>query len=190
MAAKKQTKIRSALFLNLVNEILGRGVYIPNDDIEKVVELYLRTVLSTNEGGFDNANNFTVEFDPFAIIDFENMDDDTVKSINSLAVEMFHTFNDLHKSDPDHYDMIEESTINCITYERNIIAVFSEVQKMIHYIGAMALDALNKKGTKPGMANYYEFCSCTDKNKFVISAVKLLNNKNVFVVQSDYLCHE
>lgn len=183
--SKNKTPVifKSSLFKNLANEIRAKGIMIPETDIEKIVELYIRVILSSNEGGFDNAKEFSVEFDPFATIDFDSLDDDAIHSISKLVIEICGTLEALNEKNPGTYTVIDRETVGIITAGNNIATVFNEVQKMLHYIGAMAQDSFTRKDTVIGKTAFWEFISYDDNGcRFCITAVLMMSGAQVFDV--------
>lgn len=183
MPKKKQVVFRSNLFKNLTNEIRAKGVMIPEKDIERIVELYIRIILSSKADGLDNAKPFSVLFNPFDTIDFDSIDEDAIHSISNLVIEICGTLESLNAQNPHMYTEINRDTVGIITAGNNIATVFAEVQKMIHYIGAVAQDSLARREKVVGEAAYWEFESYDDDgNRFIITAVEMNNGTQVFDV--------
>ena len=182
---------RSRVFVNLVNEIRSKGIDIPEDNIEGIIELYIRVILSSGEDGFDNyITPFCVQFDPFATIDFDNIDEDGIQSINRLVIEICGILEGLNKKDPEnHPTVIDKDLVATITSNHNIAIIFNEIQKMMHFIGAMAQDDLinHKYSFADDMCSYWQFCSFNEKMRvFSIVATQLMNSKHIFVVETNF----
>lgn len=181
---------RSRVLVNLVNEIQAKGINIPEKAIENIVELYVRVILSSSEDGFENSiAPFCVQFDPFATIDFDNIHDDTIQSINQLVIDICEMIEDLHKDDPESYPtVIDKDLVTTITTDKNIVIIFNEVQKMMHLIGAMAQDTLihHYRSFAHKACSYWEFMSFNEKmRRFVVIAVQLMDGKQIFTIANN-----
>lgn len=152
----------------LANDIQSDGVNIDTCDIEKIVDLYERIVI-TMTNGCDNTKVLDTYIDPYASIDFGSMEEKGIESLRQFAISI----DELSKDEKfvDNISPLENSTMNAILDGDNIVITLKHVQEFIHFIGSIAEQFV--KDTKECSYGVFRFTSYPARGHMTISAYNL-----------------
>ena len=152
----------------LANDIQSDGVNIDTGDIEKIVDLYERIVI-TMTNGCDNTKVLDAYIDPYASIDFGSMEEEGIDSLRQFAISI----DELSKDEKfvDNISPLENSTMNAILDGDNIVIALKHVQEFMHFIGSIAEQFV--KDTKECSYGVFRFTSYPARGHMTISAYNL-----------------
>ena len=152
----------------LANDIQSDGVNIDTGDIEKIVDLYERIVI-TMTNGCDNTKVLDAYIDPYASIDFGSMEEEGIESLRQFAISI----DELSKDEKfvDNISPLENSTMNAILDGDNIVITLKHVQEFMHFIGSIAEQFV--KDTKECSYGVFRFTSYPARGHMTISAYNL-----------------
>lgn len=152
----------------LANDIQSDGVNIDIGDIEKIVDLYERIVI-TMTNGCDNTKVLDAYIDPYASIDFGSMEEEGIDSLRQFAISI----DELSKDEKfvDNISPLENSTMNAILDGDNIVIALKHVQEFMHFIGSIAEQFV--KDTKECSYGVFRFTSYPARGHMTISAYNL-----------------
>ena len=152
----------------LANDIQSDGANIDTGDIEKIVDLYERIVI-TMTNGCDNTKVLDTYIDPYAFIDFSNMEEEGIESLRQFAISI----DELSKDEKfvDNISPLENSTMNAILDGDNIVIALKHIQEFMHFIGSIAEQFV--KDTKECSYGVFRFTSYPARGHMTISAYNL-----------------
>ena len=152
----------------LANDIQSDGVNIDTGDIEKIVDLYERIVI-TMTNGCDNTKVLDAYIDPYASIDFGSMEEEGIESLRQFAISI----DELSKDEKfvDNISPLENSSMNAILDGDNIVIALKHVQEFMHFIGSIAEQFV--KDTKECSYGVFRFTSYPARGHMTISAYNL-----------------
>lgn len=152
----------------LANDIQSDDVNIDTGDIEKIVDLYERIVI-TMTNGCDNTKVLDTYIDPYASIDFGSMEEEGIDSLRQFAISI----DELSKDEKfvDNISPLENSTMNAILDGNNIVITLKHVQEFMHFIGSIAEQFV--KDTKECSYGVFRFTSYPARGHMTISAYNL-----------------
>ena len=152
----------------LANDIQSDGVNIDTGDIEKIVDLYERIVI-TMTNGCDNTKVLDTYIDPYAFIDFSSIEEEGIESLRQFAISI----DELSKDEKfvDNISPLENSTMNAILDGDNIVIALKHIQEFMHFIGSIAEQFV--KDTKECSYGVFRFTSYPARGHMTISAYNL-----------------
>ena len=152
----------------LANDIQSDGVNIDVNDIEKLVDLYERIII-TMTNGCDNTKVLDAYIDPYAAVSFGMMEEEGVESLRQFVKSI----DELSENEKfaDNISPLERSTMNAILEGNNIVIVLKHVQEFMHFIGSIAEQFI--KDTKECSYGVFRFTSYPARGHMTISAYNL-----------------
>lgn len=152
----------------LANDIQFDGVNIDTGDIEKIVDLYERIVI-TMTNGCDNTKVLDAYIDPYASIDFGGMEEDGIESLRQFVKSIDELSEDEKLA--DNISPLERGTMDAILEGNNIIIALKHVQEFMHFVGSIAEQFV--KDTKECSYGVFRFTSYPARGHMTISAYNL-----------------
>ena len=152
----------------LANDIQSDDVNIDTGDIEKIVDLYERIVI-TMTNGCDNTKVLDTYIDPYAFIDFSSMEEEGIESLRQFVISIDELFKD--EKFVDNISPLENSTMNAILDGDNIVIALKHIQEFMHFIGSIAEQFV--KDTKECSYGVFRFTSYPARGHMTISAYNL-----------------
>ena len=149
---------------SLKRELDAVKVAIPEQDLEKVIDLYERIIL-TSSGNDDNTSYTSAYIDPNASIDFYTIEEEGINSIK----QFIRGIDDLTIEHPECYYPLTKDTLDTLLQANNVIIVFNRIQSVMHYIGAMAMQFL-KDTAKSSPNAIWTFESLPERGSLEITA--------------------
>ena len=152
----------------LANDIQSDGANIDTGDIEKIVDLYERIVI-TMTNGCDNTKVLDAYIDPYASIDFGGMEEDGIESLRQFVKSIDELSEDEKLA--DNISPLERSTMDAILEGNNIIIALKHVQEFMHFVVSIAEQFV--KDTKECSYGVFRFTSYPTRGHMTISAYNL-----------------
>lgn len=166
----------------LANEIRAEGVDIDDNDIEKLIDLYERIIItSSSEDGCDNTKPLATFFDPYAEIDFGNMNHEGAESIKDFFIGINTLASD--NEDTGIYHPFSDKSVNALSIYTNIIVALNIVQKFMHFIGGIG-ETYAESGKVIGVNNVWRLFSYPDKGRMRIFAYTGTDDSISFRIES------
>ena len=152
----------------LANDIQSDGVNIDVNDIEKLVDLYERIII-TMTNGCDNTKVLDAYIDPYAAVSFGMMEEEGVESLRQFVKSI----DELSENEKfaDNISPLERSTMNAILEGNNIVIVLKHVQEFMHFVGSIAEQFV--KDTEECSYGVFRFTSYPTRGHMSISAYNL-----------------
>lgn len=152
----------------LANDIQSDGVNIDVNDIEKLVDLYERIII-TMTNGCDNTKVLDAYIDPYAAVSFGMMEEEGVESLRQFVKSI----DELSENEKfaDNISPLERSTMDAILEGNNIVIVLKHVQEFMHFVGSIAEQFV--KDTKECSYGVFRFTSYPTRGHMSISAYNL-----------------
>ena len=152
----------------LANDIQSDGVNIDVNDIEKLVDLYERIII-TMTNGCDNTKVLDAYIDPYAVVNFGAMEEEGIESLRQFVKSI----DELSENEKfaDNISPLERSTMNAILEGNNIVIVLKHVQEFMHFVGSIAEQFV--KDTKECSYGVFKFTSYPTRGHMSISAYNL-----------------
>lgn len=162
----------------LAGDINGDGVAIEFGDIERIVDIYVRIVLTAGGLGCDNTKTIYQNIDPFAVIDFDALNDEGIESLKQFILSLDMMAENVEEKDKIHYKRIDEKTLKALLDGNNIIIALKHVQSFMHFLGAFAQQFImqNKLNTLAS----FEFNSYGDHGGLTFRASLCANSTIAF----------
>lgn len=152
----------------LANDIQSDGVNIDVNDIEKLVDLYERIII-TMTNGCDNTKVLDAYIDPYAAVSFGMMEEEGVESLRQFVKSI----DELSENEKfaDNISPLERSTMDAILEGNNIVIVLKHIQEFMHFVGSIAEQFV--KDTKECSYGVFRFTSYPTRGHMSISAYNL-----------------
>lgn len=152
----------------LAKDIQSDGVNIDVNDIEKLVDLYERIVITMTDG-CDNTKVLDTYIDPYASVNFGTMEEEGIESLRQFAKSIDELSED--EKLVDSISPLERGTMDAIIEGNNIIIVLKHVQEFMHFVGSIAEQFV--KDTKECSYGVFRFTSYPTRGHMTISAYNL-----------------
>lgn len=166
----------------LANEIRAEGIDIDDNDVEKLIDLYERIIItSSSEDGCDNTKSLATFFDPYAEIDFKNMGPEGAKSIKNFFIGINTLASD--NEDIGIYHPLSGKTVSTLSIGGNILVALDIVQKFMHFIGGIG-ETYAESGKVVGVNNVWRLFSYPDKGRLRIFAYTGADDSISFRIES------
>ena len=166
----------------LANEIRAEGIDIDDNDIEKLIDLYERIIItSSSEDGCDNTKSLATFFDPYAEIDFKNMGSEGAESIKNFFIGINTLASD--NEDIGIYHPLSGKTVSALSIGGNILVALDIVQKFMHFIGGIG-ETYAESGKVIGVNSVWRLFSYPDKGRLRIFAYTGTNDSISFRIES------
>lgn len=170
----------------LADEIRAEGIDIDDNDIEKLIDLYERIIItSSSEDGCDNTKPLATFFDPYAEIDFKNMGPEGAESIKNFFIGLNTLASD--NEDIGIYHPLSDKTVNALctdlSISGNILIALGIVQKFMHFIGGIG-ETYAESGKVIGVNNVWRLFSYPDKGRLRIFAYTGTDDSISFRIES------
>lgn len=166
----------------LANEIRAEGIDINDNDIEKLIDLYERIIItSSSEDGCDNTKPLVTFFDPYAEIDFRNMGHEGAESIKDFFIGINTLASD--NEDTGIYHKFSDKTVNVLCTGSNVLVALDIVQKFMHFIGGIG-ETYAESGKIIGVNNVWRLFSYPNKGRLRIFAYTGTDDSISFRIES------
>ena len=151
----------------LANDIIADGVDIDVEDIERIIDIYERIIITSSEQGCDNTKVLYGYIEPFARIDFMNMSDEGLQSLRQFVTSL-NTIPEEDEVFKKHIHALQPKTLNALIEGINIAIVLRHVQSFMHFLGGLATQFIddNKNNTVAS----FRFSSQAEQGTFSFAA--------------------
>lgn len=122
---------RHKCLIALANDIIDNGVYIDVEDIERIIDIYERIIATSSEQGCDNTKALQGYIDPFASIDFMNINDEGLQSLRQFVISL-NTIPEDDEVFKKHIHALQPKTLDALVDGTNIAIVLRFVQGFMH----------------------------------------------------------
>ena len=151
----------------LANDIIADGVDIDVEDIERIIDIYERIIITSSEQGCDNTKVLYGYIEPFARIDLEGINDEGLQSLRQFVINL-NTIPEDDEVFKKHIHALQPKTLDAIVDGTNIAIVLRHVQSFMHFLGGLATQFIddNKNNTVAS----FRFSSQAEQGTFSFAA--------------------
>lgn len=159
---------RHKCLIALANDIIADGVDIDVEDIERIIDIYERILITSSEQGCDNTKVLYGYIEPFARIDLVNINDEGLQSLRQFVMNL-NTIPEEDEVFKKHIHALQPKTLDAIIDETNIAIVLRHVQDFMHFLGGLATQFIddNKNNTVAS----FRFSSQAEQGIFSFTAL-------------------
>lgn len=161
---------RHRVLESLADDIISNGVDIDPKDIEKLIDIYVRIIITaTDPDGCDNTKPIDQCIDPGAVIDLININEDGIESLRTFAL----SFNDDRPDMPagNFVNKLRSKTVEAISgSDVAIVTILRQIQTFMHIIQGMGKQFCASTSRLPGAV--YSVYSCTKNGHMSIEAYR------------------
>ena len=150
----------------LANDIMSNGIDIDIEDIEKLVDIYLRVLITLNsENGIYN----TKPIDHMVNItsDISITDDNGVESIKNFIRAIDDLSSNDHNDGSFEIHPLSEKTLTGILSGVNIVSVFKCIHRFLDYVGNIGYQFVQSNAELNGIV--YKFTSIPEQGIFSVT---------------------
>ena len=157
---------RHKTVIALANDIIADGVNIDVEDIERIIDMYERVIVTSSSEGCDNTRIYDAYIDPYASIDFNSLSEEGIESLKGFVNNMFGL--SLEEDIGAYINSPSLKTLNALIEGTNVVTAFKHVQNFMHFLGGMAEQFVDN--TKYNTLVPFRFYSRSESGTFSLFA--------------------
>lgn len=158
----------------LASDIIASGIPIDPNDIERIIDIYMRIVRTSSGTDCDNTKTMYCQINPFDSIDFTTIEEEGIESLRQFVLSIDTLTNSTEEDSNIDYHHMSIDTVQALITGNNIIIVLNFIQTFMHFIGAIAFQFIEQN--KSNTLASFVFTSMGDYGKFELHATLLSDN--------------
>lgn len=168
---------RHKCLIALANDIIADGVDIDIEDIERIIDIYERIIITSGDQGCDNTKTLQGYIDPYARIDFMHMNDEGLQSLRQFVISL----NTVPEEDvvfKKHIHALQPKTLAALTDGINIAITLRHVQGFMHFLGGLATQFVNDNRYNTPAS--FWFSSQAEQGTFFLTAFMTVDGRILY----------